>query len=385
MLGYNLECGAVNQLHDLFCFDSNPKQFDDILSIFDMQDDIELAQESSTDCKRLLRFDSKESDMKSSDQAELTVKHTASTQETLHLIHDIMPKKLPRLQKRSGLAEREIFLHSKMRVRAPRRKSFDLGDLRSLRSDSNFDLFEMIPNSTSKNANETEQEDVCSMDFCVDKEQINAIYNQIVDAGKILPSNLLNFQAAELKVLEKMLWLRLIAAKVLPSTHTMNLLSNLESLNSYLGKSICSKKRTEEQLKKQFKTVLKIMLEQFKLTLALESKKTSSESKFKDMFLAFYFGSKSEQFSKLFKCVQMSREFYSKIFSFPLFKTEFSRCSEFFIDQFLQERTVKTSNLISSIYHELISNTASKIALRTPWTLAEAKAAQEQMNKLTSD
>ena len=73
--------------------------------------------------------------------------------------------------------------------------------------------------------------------------------------------------------------------------------------------------------KKNFKTTIKIMLDNF-------SSKNPEENK--EQFLRHYFGKKSEEYSKLFKCIQMSQEFYKQIFSIGVFKKDFLQASEVF-------------------------------------------------------
>lgn len=398
MLGYNLYSNAENELLDLLRLEDPLGGSDDLLSIYNMKETydflpLELVPSRSevNDMLELIRMQNPDhstpqlstgSGSRSSiQQADFTFKQTASTHESSVAL-EVLPKRTPKAaQYSSGLVEREIFLHSKLKIRAPRRMSFDLGDLRSSKNDVCFDLFG-IRSSPKYQQTHHEASNPWCFDFCMDKENLNKIYNQVADFGKISAAQLQDLQPTELKILEKMLWLRLTAVKAIPVSHPQNLLENLEILNLLLGKSICSKKRTEEQLKKHFKTVLKIMHDEFKEKFQDSSKKASSETKSKNAFLDFYFGTEKAKFSKLFKCVQMSREFYAQIFSNSLFQSQFAKCAEGFMEQFLAERNAKTSNLINSISHELLSNTESTASLRTPWTVVEATAADQQMKKL---
>ena len=398
MLGYNLYSNADNELLDLLRFEDPLGGSDDLLSIYNMKEmedfePMEFVPSRSTGIDILEMVGSQNPDHSTpqlsigsgnrsrTQQGDFTFKQTASTHESSGAL-EILPKRKPKVvQKSSGLVEREIFLHSKLKIRAPRRKSFDLGDLRSSQTDLCFDLFGVRSNQHDEQPHQEAPSPWC-FDFCMDKENLNKVYNQVADFGKITASQLPDLQPTELKILEKMLWLRLTAVKVIPASHPQNLFEDLENLNLLLAKSICSKKRTEEQLKKHFKTVLKIMHDEFKEKYQDSSKKVFSESKSKDAFIDFYFGAEKAKFSKLFKCVQMSREFYSKIFSNSLFQSQFAKCAEGFMEQFLAERNAKTTNLINSISHELLSNTESEASLRTPWTVAEATAADQQMKKL---
>lgn len=398
MLGYNSHNDADKDLMELLLFQDTLGQSDDLLSIYHMREEDDLWPQSvpeslgiPTGTSEIFGFhdhtkvDSDTSIHKGNhsrvNKTDLSFKQTESTQGSLGLMQ-VLPKRKPKANvKISGLVEREIFLHSKLKVRAPRRKSFDLGDLRSTQTDICLELFGVAASPATIKV-DYETESPWCFDFCMDKESLNQLYNQIADSGHISPEQLQDLQPTEQKILEKLIWLRLTAAKAIPASHAQDLLEDLESLNRLLSKSVCSKKRTEEQLKKQFKTVLKIMHDQFKEQHHDTSKKAPSESKSKEAFLVFYFGEEKAKFAKLFKCVQMSREFYQQIFSHSLFKSEFTRCGLSFMAQFLAERTAKTANLINAISHELLSNTAAGTSLRTPWTVAEAVAADQQMKKL---
>lgn len=400
MLGYNLQCETQQDIMELICFNKQSQPADDLLSIYNMQESEDLFSwdrqhiltsqddEKCTPASPLqvspgLVQTSEASENQSSLQADHTFKHTATTRDSEHLIHDVLPKRAPKIPRRAGLAEREIFLHSKLKIREPRRRSVDLGDLRSHKNRQGY-LFGSEAVDLLFEQPSLDSECSINLDFCIDKDQTNKIYNDAVDSGRITQAQLSELKQVELQVLERMFWLRLTGVKAISAKQSTNLLSNIQFLNNHLSKSVNSKKRTEEQLKKQFKTVLKAMHDKFKQEKEANStsKKVLIEAKSKEMFLEFYFGTEKSAFSNLFKCVQLSRDFYAKMFSYPLFRSDFSACCESFMAQFWEERTVKTNNLISAISHEMISNTKSTAALRTPWSTAEAQAADIQMRRL---
>ena len=259
--------------------------------------------------------------------------------------------------------DREIFLISKFKKRAPRR-SFDLGEL----TQSQVIIFEKSEIRVATSA---------PSQMFVDKEKVGALYNKLVDEGHCQPESIKSLNATETQILEVMLKLRLTLTKTIKESYSTSLLSNLEELNLLLSKSTFLKKRSEELLKKNFKTVLKMLLDNERKLLS----KGVSALQSRNLFTNKYFGSKAREYDRIFKCIQMSQDYYSSIFKFEDFKNTFSAALSTFMDQFYIDRVSKTENLIAQIKSDLISRNHVKSNLRTPWSLKEAEASMKLMSQ----
>lgn len=258
--------------------------------------------------------------------------------------------------------EREIFLISKLKKRAPRR-SFDLGEL----TRGQEIVFEEAEPKVFTPASS----------MCVDKEKVANLYNRMVDEGRCIYDWVKKLNSTEIQIMEIMLKLRLSLTKVIKETHSTPLLSNLEELNQLLSRSTFLKKRSEELLKKNFKTVLKTLLEKERKLLP----KGTSALDSRILFTNKYFGTKARDYDKIFKCIQMSQEYYTSIFKFADFKQAFANALSTFMEQFLVDRVSKTENLITQIKSDLISGNPVKPNLRTPWSNKEAEASMKLMSQ----
>lgn len=255
--------------------------------------------------------------------------------------------------------EREIFLISKLKKREPRR-SFDLGEL----TRGQEIVFEKGNPVVFQ-----------SRSICVDKEKIGLIYNSMVDNGYSNQDVISNLTAEEKEILEILLKLRLSLTKSLKSDHNPPLLADQGFLNDILNKNTCMKKRSEELLKKNFKTVLKTMYDRERKLLpkgitAMESRKRFTEK---------FFGAKARDYDRIFKCIQMSQDYYSTIFEFTAFKDAFTEASQQFMSQFSIDRNCKTENLINQIKTDIMSAKVIKPNLRTPWSIKEAESSSKMM------
>lgn len=257
---------------------------------------------------------------------------------------------------------REIFLISKLKKREPRR-SFDLGEL-TKGQEIVFDCEEpkVVNNSHS---------------MCVDKEKITILYNKMVDEGKCFPEWIKKLNSTETQILEMMIKLRLTLTKTIKENNNNSLLSNVEELEELLSKSSFLKKRSEELLKKNFKTVLKTLLEKERKLLP----KGVSAIESRILFTNKYFGAKARDYDRIFKCIQMSQDYYSNIFKFTEFRQAFADALSTSMEQFLVDRVSKTENLITQIKSDLISGNHIKSNLRTPWSLKEAEASMKLMSQ----
>lgn len=262
------------------------------------------------------------------------------------------------------VAEREILLISKLKKREPRR-SFDLGELR-------HDQDIIFGNN--------DQPCVYSParpSMCVDKDKICIIYNQMVDSGFCSTDSVKKLGTTEYQILESMLRLRFTLTKVVKEGLGSNLLSDLSKLNNLLSQSTYLKKRSEELLKKNFKTVLKIMLD----TERKSQPKGTSATQARKLFTDKFFGAKAREYDRVFKCIQMSQDYYTKIFEFTSFKQAFAKAHDQFMEQFLIDRHSKTDNLISQIKTDILSGKEVKPNLRTPWSVKEAEASMKLMSQ----
>lgn len=221
-------------------------------------------------------------------------------------------------------------------------------------------------------------EDSGSAENCVNKGLLSKVYNYIVDGGCCSQTHFDDLNEMEQRILEAMLRLRLILGKSIKPKDQKPLFADLTSLNKMLSKSVSLKKRSEELLKKNFKTVLKIMLDKFKQELPKKTYATES----KTQFAVKYFGSQASHYDRIFKCIQISQNLYKEMFSFPHFKQDFIAASQQFKVQFVLDRTFKTENLISQIYSDLMAGKPSKLNLRTPWTTQEAELSASAMAQL---
>lgn len=260
--------------------------------------------------------------------------------------------------------EREIFLASKLKKRPPRR-SFDLGELKS-GQDIVFEQDEPTVVNRPQISNKF-----------VDKEKLEQLYNKMVDEGVCSPQYIKELNSAEVQILEIMLKLRLVLTKVIPEDYSKPLTSNIEELNLFLSNATQLKKRSEELLKKNFKTTLKVMLDDFKKQLP----KSTSATQARKLFTEKYFGTKAREYDRIFKCIQMSQDYYSKIFQFSEFKKGFSTAHQTFMSQFYSERRTKTDNLIVQIKSELLTGKDIKMNLRTPWSIKEAESSVKMMTQ----
>lgn len=258
--------------------------------------------------------------------------------------------------------EREIFLISKLKKREPRR-SFDLGEL----TQGQEIIFEKAEPQVYTPA----------PSMCIDKERISALYNKMVDEGRCIPEWVKKLNSTETQILEVMLKLRLTLTKTIKESHSTPLLSNLEELTLLLSRSTFLKKRSEELLKKNFKTVLKTLLEKERKLLP----KGTSALESRILFTNKYFGAQARDYDKIFKCIQMSQDYYAGIFKFAEFKAAFSHSLSTFMEQFFTDRVSKTENLISQIKSDLISGSSVKSNLRTPWSIKEAEASMKLMSQ----
>ena len=257
---------------------------------------------------------------------------------------------------------REIFLISKFKKREPRR-SFDLGEL----TKGQEIVFEKAEPKVFTPA----------PSMCIDKERVSAVYNKMVDEGRFIPEWIKKLNSTETQILEVMLKLRLALTKTIKESNSTPLLSNIEELTLLLSRSTFLKKRSEELLKKNFKTVLKTLLEKERKLLP----KGMSAIESRILFTNKYFGAKARDYDKIFKCIQMSQDYYSGIFKFAEFKAAFSESLSTFMEQFFTDRVSKTENLISQIKSDLISGSSVKSNLRTPWSIKEAQASMKLMSQ----
>lgn len=323
----------------------------------------------TTNIERFSLLTSGESTTQSTDSSEMTLsiaesemdksnKLTEATRDTYRYFpsHDIAT------DTKHKEVTREIFLISKLKKREPRR-SFDLGEL----TQGQEIVFEKAEPKVY----------TPTTSMCVDKEKLAILYNKMVDEGRCLPEWIKKINNTENQILEIMLKLRLTLTKTIPESHSATLLQNLDELNQLLRKSTFLKKRSEELLKKNFKTVLKALLEKERKQLP----KGTSAMESRIMFTNKYFGDKARTYDKIFKCIQMSQDYYTGIFKFPEFKTVFSEALSNFMGQFLKDRISKTENLISQIKSDLISGNAVKPNLRTPWSVKEAEASMKLMSQ----
>lgn len=291
-------------------------------------------------------------------EADLSHKLTEATRDTTS------PSPAYELPAPSRMPEitREIFLISKLKKREPRR-SFDLGELTSGQ--------EIVFERNEPKVVQT------SHSMCVDKEKVSVLYNKMVDDGCCFPEMIRKLNNTETQILEIMLRLRLILTKTIKENNNSPLLANPDELNMLLSKSSYLKKRSEELLKKNFKTVLKTLLEKERKLLP----KGTSALESRNLFTNKYFGGKAREYDKIFKCIQMSQDYYSNIFKFTEFKNAFAKALSTFMEQFLVDRVSKTENLISQIKSDLISGTSVKSNLRTPWSVKEAEASMKLMSQ----
>ena len=100
-----------------------------------------------------------------------------------------------------------------------------------------------------------------------------------------------------------MIIIRLESCKLSKILKAETLLDSLQDLNLLLSKSKNSKKRNEELLKKNFKTVINIMLDDFE---DAHKSKSSKKTDFKAEFVSQYFGDQQSTYSKLFSTIQMN-------------------------------------------------------------------------------
>lgn len=319
---------------------------------------------SIPDCQSEASSSRTSSDGSHRDSKHHSNKLTNTTQDT-HVPVEAFPE-LERVVRPKALPKRQIFLVSKLVKRQPRR-SFDLHDLKSLKE---LDFLFKAPSKPEKKA-----------ECLIDKQKLADIYNQSVDQGAIPEATIEGLSLSEKSVLQEMLLLRFEGAKVIKDrSQRNNLLSDEQSLKELLSKSRAVKKRTEELLKKNFKTVLKMMLEDKIASCQKFSSKPLAEKH--QLFSKHYFGAQWQDYTKIFKCIQMSQDFYTAIFAFSTFKEDFKSALSNFIEYFKTDRLGKTFNLISSIIQEQMTKTKSKAALRTPWSVHEAQASLQQMLKL---
>jgi hypothetical protein len=292
-------------------------------------------------------------------------KLTNTTQDT-HAPVETLPELLTRAPAKEPI-RRQIFLVSKLVKRQPR-KSFDLHDLKSLK-ELDF-LVQSVPSKSEKKS-----------ECLIDKQKLAEIYNLSVDEGVIAGGTIASLSLSEKSVLQEMFLLRFESAKVFKDRRQKaNLLSDEQSLQQLLQSTRSIKKRTEELLKKNFKTVLKMMLEDNSARSQKYKNKPLAEKH--ELFSKHYFGAQWQEYTKVFKCIQMSQFFYSAIFSHHNFKQDFKAALANFIDYFKSDRVGKTINLIGSIVQEQMTKTKTKSLLRTPWSVHEARASLQQMLKL---
>lgn len=303
---------------------------------------------------------SNSSETDSADEAsdmEKSHKLTEATRDTFNY----QPTFEPPTHCKHQVIEREIFLASKLKKRAPRR-SFDLGELQS-----NQELvFQEDEPAISA---------ISSSNMCVDKEKLTTLYNKMVDEGFCSPLSAKGLNSTEIQILDTMLRIRLVLTKAVEDQQSKPLTSNIDQLNQLLNKTNCLKKRSEELLKKNFKTTLKLMLDSEKKKLP----KNTSATQARKLFTEKYFGSKAREYDRIFKCIQMSQDYYTKIFEFRTFKEDFSNALERFMNQFLDDRVSKTVNLITQIKSDLLSGKEIKMNLRTPWSIKEAESSMKLM------
>lgn len=100
-----------------------------------------------------------------------------------------------------------------------------------------------------------------------------------------------------------MIYIRLESCKKAKALIPEKTLDNLPLVNELLAQSTKSKKRNEELLKKNFKTVINIMLEDFEKEQKLQ---TSQKVDYKKLFLDEFFGESAKDYNKLFSTIQMS-------------------------------------------------------------------------------
>lgn len=302
----------------------------------------------------------------------------------------------PKEPKSKPKIEREIFLFSKLKKREPRRRSFDLGDMRSGIA---FDFAEPANKTSPQNEEEAikpkhlakmkqpsaGQEENLTLNY--DKKKISIVYNTLVDDCK--PVMLSKLNKTEQKLLEGLLRLRLVACKApVPSS---DLLADLPALCATLSKHRSVKKRTEELMKKNFKTTINIMLESIasQHDKLHQLKTTQGLKEEQERFLKHFFGEDWTTFSRIFNWIQMNTQFYQSIFAFKSFRTSFISALNDFESHFIAERLIKTENLVCSIAPQLIlsharSEQADKKSSsnRSPWSLEEARASQKAMLKM---
>ena len=301
------------------------------------------------------------SELSDSSMSEDTYKHTHSTQDTL-FTHDQTDVYASQTHTKHN---REIFLVSKMKKRPPKR-SFDMSDLRTFTQDIN--MSEPISQDSS-------------LINSLDKEKIGQIYNQSVDTGCLDDSSYTSLSNLEKDILNEMFILRFESCKIFKRKDGIRLIDDVQTLRSLLSKSSESKKRTEELLKKNFKTVLKMMIEVEETSG--EKFKGANFSEKQEQFCRHYFKDRWHEHIKIFKCMQMNREFYSNIFKNDHFKQSFRSMLGSFIEYFKEDRVSKTINLIVSISQDLMMTSKCKSTLRTPWSVKEAEASLNQMMKVT--
>lgn len=260
--------------------------------------------------------------------------------------------------------QREIFLISKLKKRPPRR-SFDLGELKS---NQEIVFTEDEPSVVTR-------PQAPASTLGVDKERLSNTYNKMVDEGFCSAHAIKELNQSEIEILEILLKLRLVLTKAIPENYSKSLTANIDDLNCLLSKATHLKKRSEELLKKNFKTTLKIMLDNFKKNLP----KNTSAAQSRKLFTEKFFGTKAREYDKIFKCIQMSQEYYSNIFKFSDFQKGFSAAHQEFMSQFFSDRQSKTDNLITQIKSELLSGKDVKMNLRTPWSIKEAESSMKMM------
>lgn len=343
--------------------------FKDSLDFQQMPDLDLFLVDDTTNIERFSLLTSGESTTQSSDSSEATLSVAESAMDKSHKLTEAtrdtnryFPSQDIVTDTKQKEVKREIFLISKLKKREPRR-SFDLGEL----TQGQEIVFEKAEPKVF----------TPTPSMCVDKEKLANLYNKMVDEGRCLPEWIKKINNTETQILEIMLKLRLTLTKTIPESHSTVLLQNLDELNQLLGKSTFLKKRSEELLKKNFKTVLKALLERERKLLP----KGVSAMESRTLFTDKYFGEQARAYDKIFKCIQMSQDYYAGIFKFSEFKTVFAETLSNFMEQFLKDRISKTENLISQIKSDLISGNAVKPNLRTPWSVKEAEASMKLMSQ----
>lgn len=175
-----------------------------------------------------------------------------------------------------------------------------------------------------------------------------------------------------------MIYIRLDSCKKAKGLVPEKILDNLPLINELLAQNTHCKKRNEELLKKNFKTIINVMLEQFEHSQKLQS---SQKVDYKKLFLQEFFGESAREYNKLFSTIQMNQSFYLTIFKFAKFQQSFKAASKVFMETFLEERQVKTENFVTTIYsRKTIDDNKEK--LRSPWSIEEARASMSAMANL---